>query len=80
MLATEKKCGQEVTESRHIEIARDKPGEEKIPLVADYLSTEQPYLSSNAPVTWERLWSVLFQWYQVEVYSIAKSKPSEGKC
>jgi hypothetical protein len=39
MLATEKKCGQEVTESRHIEIARDKPGEEKIPLVADYLST-----------------------------------------
>jgi hypothetical protein len=23
---------------------------------------------------------VLFQWYQVEVYSIAKSKPSEEKC
>ena len=23
---------------------------------------------------------MLFQWYQVEVYSIAKSKPSERKC
>ena len=39
-LATEKKCGhQEVTESRHFEIARDTPGEEKVPLIAVYLST-----------------------------------------
>jgi hypothetical protein len=38
LLATEKKCGQEVTESRHIEIAKDTPSE-KLPLVVDYLST-----------------------------------------
>ena len=39
LLATEKKCGQEVTESRHFEIARDTPGEEKVPSFISYLST-----------------------------------------
>ena len=42
LLATEKKCGQEVTESRHFEIARYTPGEEKVPSFTAYLSTRTP--------------------------------------
>jgi hypothetical protein len=38
-LAAIKKFGQEVMPSFHFYIAGDKPGEEKIPLVAAYLCT-----------------------------------------
>ena len=75
-----KKFGQELTKNLHFEIARDMPGEEKVPSFTAYLSTRTTMSVFKVSSNLGEVMVCAFPVVSVEVYTIAKSKPSERKC